>query len=80
MGCETGHQGNGETVEMFGMCRVGVDSNLKIGKIEAFFDPESFLRVLEGSLDPTEISMGKTMIGDVSKTAIEKSTCPRNKI
>ncbi len=61
------------------MCRVGVDSSLKIGKIEAFFDPESFLRVLEGSLDASEISMGKTLIGDVSRTAIEKAICPRNK-
>jgi len=76
---ENGHQGNGETVEMFGMCRVGVDSNLKIGKIEAFFDSDSFLRVLEGSLDASEISMGKTIIGDVSRSAIEKATCPRNK-
>ena len=37
-----------QTVEMFGLCRVTVNPDLKIQKIEAFFDPETFLRALEG--------------------------------
>ena len=69
-------QGNNEVVEMYGMCRVTVDENLKICKIEAFFDPDSFLLALEGKMDFEELKMGKPLIGDISKTAIQKALCP----
>ncbi len=34
-----GRQGHREVVEMFGLCRVVVNDDLKISKIEVFFDP-----------------------------------------
>jgi hypothetical protein len=52
---------------------------LKVCKIEAFFDPDSFLLSLEGQLDPDELDKGQALIGDISKTAIDKATCPRKK-
>lgn len=63
-------------VEMFGLCRVTVDNQLKICKLEVFFDPDSFLLAMEGKLDYQELRNGKKLIGDVSKTAIEKACCP----
>lgn len=73
-------QGKGEVVEMYGMCRVMVDEKLKICKIEAFFDPDAFLLALEGKIDFEELKMAKPLIGDTTKTAIQKAVCPlRNK-
>lgn len=72
-GSYRGHQGHNETIEMFGMCRVTVNpANLKIRKIEAFLDPDSFLQVLEGKLPPEEINSGQALLGSIRKTAIEK--------
>ena len=58
---------------MFGMGRVTVDpETLKIGKIEVFFDPDTFMKTLEGEKDSSETARGQTLLGDVSSTAIEK--------
>eukprot|EP01024_Parvocaulis_polyphysoides_P049890 TRINITY_DN4856_c0_g2_i5.p3 TRINITY_DN4856_c0_g2~~TRINITY_DN4856_c0_g2_i5.p3 ORF type:complete len:182 (-),score=21.71 TRINITY_DN4856_c0_g2_i5:932-1477(-) len=43
-----GNKGNGEIVELFGFAVVDVDSDLKILKIEVYYDPKEFLLVLEG--------------------------------
>ena len=68
--------GSGEVVEMFGLCRVIVNNDLRICKIEAFFDPDSFLHVMEGKIDHQNLSAGQCLIGDISMTAIKKATCP----
>ena len=58
---------------MFGMGRVTVDpETLKIGKIEVFFDPTTFMKTLEGEKDSSETDKGQTLIGDVSQTAVER--------
>lgn len=67
-----GRKGKGELVEMYGMCRVTVDSNLKIMKIEAFYDPQTFMEALEGKVDLEECKYGKALIGDVTSLATEK--------
>ena len=57
-------------MEMYGLCRVTVNDALKIQKIEAFFDPETFLRALEGQEGKLEMCRGgKSVIG-------EHSGCP----
>ena len=54
-----------KTVEMFGLCRVTVNGDLKIQKIEAFFDPETFLRALQGDEGKREMCAGgKALLGD----------------
>ena len=59
-----------QTVEMFGLCRVTVSDELKIQKIEAFFDPETFLRALEGEEGKLDMCRdGKALLG-------EHSGCP----
>jgi hypothetical protein len=40
---------------MYGMCRVIVDDSLKIVKIEAFFDPDSFLLALVPSVSGRQL-------------------------
>lgn len=67
-----GFQGNGELVELYGMLRVTVNSDLKIQKIEAYFDGKSFLETMEGKIDPSELRGGRAFLGDTTKTAIEK--------
>lgn len=68
-----GNKGSGETLEMYGLLRVTVNDNLKIQIIEAFYDPDSFLEVLEGTKSPGELKNAIALIGDVSKLATEKS-------
>jgi hypothetical protein len=50
---------------MYGLLRVTVTDALKIEKIEAFFDPDTFLEALEGKegkLD--QVGEGKAILGD----------------
>ena len=62
---------------MFGIARIEVDPDtLKIGTIEIFFDPESFMRTMKGEKDPEELARGQDLIGDVTRTAIEKIERP----
>lgn len=67
-----GRQGNGELLELYGIIRVTVNDELKIGKIEAFYDPTSFLETMEGKRDPKDLKGGQVLLGDVHSTAIEK--------
>ena len=54
-----------QTVEMFGLCRVTVSDELKIQMIEAFFDPETFLRALEGEEGKLDMCRdGKALLGE----------------
>ena len=69
----------GKIVQLLRFRRYNTIGPLKVCKIEAFFDPDSFLLALEGKLDPDELNKGQALIGDISKTAIEKATCPRKK-
>ena len=65
-----GHQGNGELIELYGMLRVTVNNDLKIQKIEAFFDGQSFLGAIEGKVDPDELRHGRALLGDTTTPAI----------
>ncbi|CAB4029090.1 Hypothetical predicted protein [Paramuricea clavata] len=67
-----GRPGNGELVELYGMLRVTVNSDLKIQKIEAYFDGTSFLEAMEGKVDPNELRHGRALLGDTTTPAIEK--------
>ena len=67
-----GNKGSGDTVEMYGLLRVTVNDDLKIQLIEAFYDPDSFLEVLEGKRSPAELKNGIAILGDVTKLATDK--------
>lgn len=67
-----GRSGHGELVELYGMLRVTVNSDLKIQKIEAYFDGTSFLEAMEGKVDPNELCHGRALLGDTTTPAIEK--------
>ena len=57
--------GHDEHLEMYGLARATVTADLKIQKIEVFFDPETFIKACEGRLKPTELKGGRSLIGDV---------------
>ena len=59
---------------MYGMCRVTVSEELKIQKIEAYFDPETFIQALEGKVKPEELKAGKVILGDVECPFVNKDT------
>ena len=61
------------TVEMFGLCRAEVTAEMKIGRLEVFYDPATFLRVLLQEEHPRVLRAGRALIGDVTKTALERS-------
>jgi len=65
--------GHGEHLEMYGLARVSVSEQLKIQKIEVFFDPETFIKACEGRLKPTELKGGRSLIGDVECPYVGKS-------
>ena len=67
-----GNQGNGETIEMYGVLRATVNEDLKIQFLEVFYDPQTFIEVMEGKKNPEELQNGVAVLGDVKKTAIEK--------
>ena len=50
---------------MFGVARVTVNDDLKIQKIEVYYNPETFIRAMEGKLKPGELKGGKAILGDV---------------
>ena len=60
-----GNIGHGEVLEMFGVARVTVNEDLKIQKIEVYYNPETFIKALEGTLKPGELKGGKAILGDV---------------
>ena len=62
----------GELVEMFGIIRCVLSDQLKIRKIEVFYDPDTFLKVMEGELKPEDLAGGKAIFGNTTETAIEK--------
>ena len=57
--------GHDEHLEMYGLARATVTADLKIQKIEVFYDPETFIKACEGRLKPTELKGGRSLIGDV---------------
>jgi len=59
------NQGHGEKVEMFGLGRIGLNEDLKVQRMEIFYDPETFIKVMEGRLKPVEMEGGKALVGDV---------------
>ena len=65
-------EGKGELVEMYGIAVVRVNSDLKIEDIKVYYDPNSFVEVLEGKTDPKELHGAKKLIGDVSCPFISK--------
>ena len=65
--------GHEEHLEMYGLARVRVSEELKIQKIEVFFDPETFIKACEGRLKPTELKGGRSLIGDVECPYVGKS-------
>jgi len=67
-----GRQGSGELIEIYGLCRVVVNKDLKIQKLEVFLNNDSFLDVLEGNAAPHSLKGGTDLLGDVSKTALQK--------
>ena len=50
---------------MFGVARVTVNEDLKIQKIEVYYNPETFIRACEGKLKPTELKGGRAILGDI---------------
>ena len=67
-----GRTGHGELMEMYGLCRVIVNEDLKIQKLELFLNNETFLEALEGKRTPESLIKGIEDIGNVSETAIDR--------
>ena len=65
--------GHGEHLEMFGLARVRLTEDLKIQKMEVFYDPETFIKACEGRLKPTELKGGRSLLGDIECPYVGKS-------
>ena len=66
-----GRQGTGEIIELFGVLRVTVNKDLKIQKIEAYYDAESFLAALEGKHPPEKLRNGRMLLGETNKAFVD---------
>lgn len=67
-----GHKGCGEIIEIYGLLRVKLNEEMKIQLIEVFYDPDTFIEVMEGKKSPDELTGGFAIFGDVKNTAIKK--------
>ncbi len=64
---------------MYGLCRVTVNDELKIEKIEAFFDPDTFLQALEGKEGTMEkLGGGQAIIGSNTGCPLMKRADGKN--
>ncbi|CAF0836041.1 unnamed protein product [Brachionus calyciflorus] len=61
------HVGNCEFIELYGFAVVTVNDNLKIQFIEIFYDPNTYLEVLQRKKSADELINGKPIVG---------GTCP----
>ena len=68
-----GRKATGETFEMYGIIKATVDDNLRMVKMEVFYDPDSFLLGLEGKKPAKELATGDSVMGnDFRRTAVDK--------
>ena len=65
--------GHGAKLEIIGICRAEVNSDMKIQKIEMFHDLQSFIKVLDGTLPASELGSGKAILGDISQPFIDRN-------
>lgn len=47
---------------------------MKIEHLEVFYDPETFIEVMEGKKRSDELKNGTALLGDVRSTAIQKTS------
>ena len=75
-----GNEGRGETIEMYGLLRITLNEEMKIKLLEVFYDPDTFIEVMEGRRSPKELKDGVSILGNIKKTAIEKRvTCCKHR-
>ena len=65
--------GHDEQLEMFGLAKVSVTEELKVQRMEVFYDPETFIKACEGRLKPSELKGGKCLLGDIECPYVGKS-------
>jgi len=59
-----GNQGQGQVINMIGLCRATLNDNSKVTKLELFFDVEGFLKSMEGDFE-------EKYVADLAKPYIE---------
>ena len=50
---------------MFGVARVTLNEEMKVQKMEVFYDPETFIKACEGRLKPSDLKGGRAILGDI---------------
>lgn len=63
-GSYKGNAGKGELVEMFGFATAEVSCDLKLEKVDVYYNGEEFLEVLEGTKPASTLAKGKSIFGD----------------
>ncbi len=58
-----GNQGNGEIVNMYGFCVVGVTDKLKVQSIQVYYKPEEFIEALQGKKSVEKLNKAEGFIG-----------------
>lgn len=75
-----GRKGDGKKYEMYGVAAVTVDADSKITDIEVYYKPITFLRALQGDLDPDVLRRGADLFGKgvpiAAEMASSAGSCP----
>lgn len=58
-----GRKGQNEIIELYGFTIVTLSDSMKIIKLEVFSKFDEFLQVLKGTLAPSELEKGKSLLG-----------------
>ena len=60
-----GFKGQGQLVEMYGFGIAKVNDALKLEDLNIYYEPVSFIEVLEGKKDAKELALGKPVFGEI---------------
>ena len=58
-----GRKGQNEIIELYGFTIVTLSDSMKVIKLEVFSKFDEFLQVLKGTLTPSELEKGKSLLG-----------------
>jgi len=65
-------KGQGQVVSMLGLCRATLNDNMKVTKLELFFDVEGFLKTMEGEIE------NETLVPDLAKPYVEVAAASKD--
>lgn len=62
-GTYRGRQGDGKTYDLYGFGVLDLSEELKVREIQIFYEPEDFLRAMQGDVSPESLQQARSVMG-----------------